>query len=380
MPTSPNMSIIYPDDHTDPDTWGLVLNTIFGTTIDQHNHTTGAGVPIPSAALQINADVAWSFAGTNFAITGLKTASFAEVAAATISGYSDALFVNSSDHNLYFRNNVGANVQITSGNTLNVSIVGGIGGDYSSVSALESYVDSTRTYMFQQEVVALARAWAGIQTGDIQLYEKASGISNNITLKSPHALGASYTLTLPGSLPIQAQPMQVSNSGVVTFSGTFSTTTQFIAQVFRNNVVDPINIPAAMADNGGNQRVLGSGVTGTSLATVAWELNSGNAVTFPIPYYPNGSIDAYSVQIDKKTSSGTTVHAQLFTLTSGGVETAQGSGSSDGNSADGNVSLTEGPTLGVTYPALGQAYIAVWATGTPTTDLVYNCVVSMRRA
>ena len=97
-----------------------------------------------------------------FSITGAKALTLAEQTTSAVAAYADAIFVNSADHNLYFRNAAGTNVQITSGSTLNVSIVGGIGGDYSSVSALLSYDDATKRYLLQQEVVTLVRPWAGL--------------------------------------------------------------------------------------------------------------------------------------------------------------------------------------------------------------------------
>ena len=54
-------------------------------------------------------------------------------ATTAVSGYASALFANSADNNLYWRNSGGTNVQLTAGNSLNVAgFVGGIGGDYAS--------------------------------------------------------------------------------------------------------------------------------------------------------------------------------------------------------------------------------------------------------
>ena len=211
--TTPNLGLTQPTDHGDNDVWGVELNNN-NTLIDQHNHTAGKGVQVPSAGVLINADLAWA----SNAATGLKLTSFAEITAAAAAAYTDAIYVRSTDHNLYFRNASGVDVQITNGNTINLTLVGGIVGDYTAAGAQVYYDDATRTYWFQQE--GAPRPWAGIRTGDIQLYEKAASIANNVTLKSPSALAASYTVTMPAALPATQKLLQMTAAGVLTPSNT----------------------------------------------------------------------------------------------------------------------------------------------------------------
>ena len=166
MTTLPNMNLVLPDEGGSADIWDVILDTLFAL-VDAHDHTTGKGVKVPSAALKINADVSWSFAGTNYAITDAKAIDFTPVTAASMASYSSALFANSSDsNNLYYRNSSGTNVQITAGATLNVSIVGGIGGDYSSIGALLDYDDATDTYRFRQQTSASVRQFAKLLHAD----------------------------------------------------------------------------------------------------------------------------------------------------------------------------------------------------------------------
>jgi len=213
------MGLQYPTVGGSTDVWGQALNVLlgqFGGGIENHNHSSGQGNPIPSSALAIDADVSW----TQHAITSMLALQFAEVAPSAVTGYSDALFVSSADHNLYFRNNSGTNVQVTSGNTLNISIVGGIGGDYSSVNALLSYNDASRNYWLQQE--GTPRPWAGLQTGDIQLFQKAASIANSVTLKSPNSLAASYTVTWPAAVPAAQAIVQIGTTGTLVASNTLA--------------------------------------------------------------------------------------------------------------------------------------------------------------
>lgn len=220
MPTTPNMGLALPTEDGSSGTWDTILNAALGATgdgIDGHDHTTGKGVQIPSAALGINADVSWA----GFSITNAKAFDFVPVAASSVALLSSALFVSSADNNLYFRNSLGTNVKIIDGSTLNISIVGGIGGDYSSIGALLDYDDASDSYRFRQEAVTGVRQYAKIRSGDLALfqYAAASGAAvptSAVTLKSPAALAAPYSVTFPAAVPAAATVMMMSASGDVT--------------------------------------------------------------------------------------------------------------------------------------------------------------------
>lgn len=364
MTTTPNMDLVLPVEGGSNDVWAVLLDAIFAL-IDAHDHTTGKGVKVPSNALNIIGDVAM---GTH-AFTGLSAVSFTEIAAASAAAYV-GLFINSSDHNLYFRNGAGTNVQLTSGNTINISIVGGIGGDYSSVNALLSYVDADLDYLLQQE--GSPRPWAGLRTGDIKLYQKAVGIANFIALVSPAALAASYTYTFPAALPASTALLLVSAAGVMTTPINPTLSGAISATDFKITGSKTIQMPASSADLNSNTRISGAqGMKGV-------QLNGGNAMTFPVPLHFFDQIIGYSVAVTKTTSAGTTIHAQLFTTDASGAETAQGVGSSNSANNPGTISLTEfGLTIGLATP--WQAYLAVWATGGGTADVVNAAQVSYNR-
>jgi hypothetical protein len=173
---------------------------------------------VPSAGIGINADLSFGA----FALTLAKAITFSPVAPASMTSYSNALYTSSTDNNLYFRNSTGTNVQVTSGSTLNISIVGGIGGDYASVSALFSYEDSTRRYLAQQQ--GSPRPWAGFATADIDLYQKAISISNKVTLKSPNALAASYNVIFPAAAAAgNASVLTIDSTGQMRNDGVLGT-------------------------------------------------------------------------------------------------------------------------------------------------------------
>lgn len=201
---------------------GLTLPTVGGSTgtwgtttndneelIDAHDHTTGKGVPIPTAGLDIDADL--TFAGN--AAINLKAAQM--TAQASAPALNRSIWVDTSG-DLYYRNAAGTSVQITSGGQLDVSSVGGIAGDYAAAGASLYYDDAADTYRFLS-AAPLPNVWSSVSAGDIDLYEKASGITNRVRLKSPAALAASYTVTLPAAVPAQARPVAVGTTGTLVF-------------------------------------------------------------------------------------------------------------------------------------------------------------------
>jgi hypothetical protein len=269
--TSPN-SLVFPTPGGTIDTWGVVLNAML-TLLDNADHTTGKGVPIPSAALGINGDVSWA----SYALTAAKTVSFVAVAPTALTPYVNAFFVSSVDSNLWFRNAAGTNVQLTAGAQLNLSAVGGIGGDYAAVAALFSYDDATKRYLAQQQ--GAPRPWAGFATGDIDLYQKAASITNKVTLKSPAALAASYALTFPAALPAAASIAQISAAGAVTASNVI---TGNITLSGTGHVLRGSRTITAAVSSGGAINIAGGGVTTPSVGRAGVGCPAGSTNAFPL--------------------------------------------------------------------------------------------------
>jgi len=231
--STPNMGMTLPVDHGSSGTWDTILDQVF-TVIDQHDHTTGKGVQIPTAALNVNAHLAMG----SFAVKDALAFDLGPTTPASVSSFSSALFANSSDsNNLYYRNSSGVNVQITSGSTLNVSIVGGIGGDYSSVSALLSFDDATDSYWLQQQ--GSPRPWARVRVGDVDIYETAASITNRVRVQSPSGLAASYAMTLPAALGSQTEPLSVSSAGVMSLGKHGTYTLQLHGSIFQPTAGTP---------------------------------------------------------------------------------------------------------------------------------------------
>jgi hypothetical protein len=380
MPTA-NLGLTLPVSHGSPDVWDAILEDVFGL-IDEHDHSPGKGVKVPSAGLNIDDDVPWNSGGTYYALTGVKALDFQPGDPDDVTGYAGALFVSEDDNELYWRTTGGTNVQITDGATLNIAAFsGGIGGDYSVVTALLDYDDATDTYRFRQELSASVRQYAKIGVADIILREydaagDATVPTHAITIKSPDALAAAYSLTLPTGVPANQSLVQMSSAGELSASNT--TTQPIEALDFYHSGTHQLLIPATMAvdPNGVHTRQLTA-----SGAAVTWRLGaSAEKITFPVPLKAGDVIEDFTVYILKNTNNTNTVRAQLyrFDINLGEAQVAIGSNNANApativaiNSAAANLELTEEI----------MAYIIVYSDAgvTPAADDILYAVVNYHR-
>ncbi len=220
MTTTAYMLIVLPDVSGSIDTWGTELNTALQAIIDPHDHTTGKGKQVPTAGIGINADLTMG----NYRLTSVGGLSMQNRGALLTSGACE-FFAYGGD--AYFRSNGGVNVKITNGGALNMTTVGGIAGDYTSVSAEVAFVDAQDGYTFKQQVGAAVRQYAKMDCADVRLYEfkahpAAAPPTNFVSLKSPAALAASYQVTLPAAVPAATLPVQMSAAGVLSVGGSIA--------------------------------------------------------------------------------------------------------------------------------------------------------------
>ncbi len=176
--------------------------------VDSHDHTSGKGVPIPSAGLNINADLTFNA----FNAISLRATRFQSQSAplTTPSDINQLYVVNG---NLFYNNQLGQSIQLTIGAALDATTIGGIGGDYGTSTALEFYTTSTRTFTFWSNT----NVPANLDAASVTIREIAVS-PNGITLSSPSALAANYTITLPTGLPASTSALVVSPTGAASFS------------------------------------------------------------------------------------------------------------------------------------------------------------------
>jgi hypothetical protein len=209
------MALTVPVLNGEPGTWDTSINASLAR-IDLHDHSSGLGVPIPSDGILIDADL--TFGG--YALTNVKAVKFTAQAAAGMTSYAGSIFLG-TDNEFYLRKPNGTNVQATNGSSLNISLVGGIAGDYAGAAASLYYDDANETYRFL-EAAPSPNDWSRVAVGDVDLYEHASGITNRVRLSSPAALAASYVVTWPAAVPGSTLPVQMAVDGTLSLSTTFT--------------------------------------------------------------------------------------------------------------------------------------------------------------
>lgn len=212
MPTLPNMSLVTPALNGDSGTWDDKINAAFAL-VDAHDHTSGKGPRITSAAINITSP-GLGFGG--FAITAAGQVAFTAVA--PLAAGSKALFVSSADDELYWRTSGGTNVQLTDGNSINTSLVGGIVGDYATVGAAVAYDDANDLYTFKQQ----SGTWARVSCGGVRLHEFNTTESVYVALIAPTALAASYSVAFASALPFGTVLVQIDINGNLIYSNTIA--------------------------------------------------------------------------------------------------------------------------------------------------------------
>ena len=183
MPTTTNMEMVLPTVGVTVDpTWASNLNDALTNKVDLHNHTTGLGVQVPTAGLNINADLSFQ---SNDA-TNLRSLSLNNNVATLPSG--DVRAVYASGGNLYYNNNSGVAVQITDGASLdtgslalNVWALQELAGNL-TILAADSYV-FINTSTAAARVITLPAA-SGVTAGRYFIIKDktGSGNTNNITI------------------------------------------------------------------------------------------------------------------------------------------------------------------------------------------------------
>jgi len=93
--------------------WASNLNDALTNKVDLHDHTSGLGVQVPTAGLNINADLSLQ----SNDLTEIRSLSLNNNVSTLPSGDVRALYA--SGGNLYYNNNSGTAIQITTGSSLN---------------------------------------------------------------------------------------------------------------------------------------------------------------------------------------------------------------------------------------------------------------------
>lgn len=201
--TTPNMGLEPPIVGTTPGPdWASDLNDCFDI-VDVHDHSPGNGVRVPSAGININADI--PFGGYN--AYNFRTVRFSTTAVTP--GVSDVACLYQSGGELIYRDALGQAVTMT-----NNGSVAGATGSISGLTApaTASFNSGTGYFSFLKDTSKPGK----LSISDISISEFNNATANVVTVKSAASLAASYSLTLPASLTASDAPLSISSTGVVT--------------------------------------------------------------------------------------------------------------------------------------------------------------------
>lgn len=256
--TTPNMNLTLPVVSTTPGPqWANQINADLAL-VDAHNHTSGFGARIPTAALNINADLLFN----NYSAAQLYSTQFNDLGVASPSIIA-GLYVKSGD--LYYNNGSAVPVRLTNGSSI-VGAGGTIGGLPSAIwpTASVNFVDGTASYVFQQ---ATNQA-AAMDVGPVTV-RKTTTSSAGVTIK-PSTSTTSYDLTLPSAVPAAQSMLSIATTGVVTNATPDSTITVTSSQIK----------VAALGIQTGN--IANGAVTGAKMASVNSAVSS-SCGTYSVP-------------------------------------------------------------------------------------------------
>lgn len=285
--------------------------------IDNHNHTPGNGVPVPTAGININADLSFN----SYNATLLRSTRFA-IQSLVLSTAFDVACLYSVSGNLYYNNGIGQPIQLTVGAALNAASIGGIGGDYSTSTASVFYTSLDTTFTFW----SAPNTSASIDGGPLTIRNKTSG-SFGVTLNANATLSSNFGLTFFPSLPVSTKILTVDASGNI---GDVYDVDNSTLQIVSNTIqVAPMGITATqianstitsaqIAPGGVSQANLASRSTGGTVGAGGVGVsNSTVNFTTSSPTYTNvldGSSVAISVTI---TTTGRPVMLMLQSMAGG---------------------------------------------------------------
>lgn len=226
------------------------------TLLDRHDHSSGSGVQVTPAGLNINSDL--SFQGSN--LTLVRSVNF-QVQPAALSGAADVGCMYEVGDDLYYNDGSGNQIRITQGGAV-AGTPGSIANLVSPASA--TYVSAASIFVFQSD----ANTAANLDIRSLKL-RNSTASSNALTLSPPAAMGANYSLTLP-SVPGTLQVVNLDasgNMGTISYDG--------VGQAMSATGADAIG--ASMSSTGANAVGVAMGATGANAVAAARTRTTGSS-------------------------------------------------------------------------------------------------------
>lgn len=200
---SPNMGLPVPVVDLDPGPdWATNINACLAV-IDSHNHTTGQGVPITPAAININSDLTM----VNNNLTNARSIRFFPQGVA-LNQPSDLGALYELGVDLFYIDGAGNNVRLTQG--------GAPAGATGTITGLPSGTASAsfaaNTFTFQ----SATNTPAFLAVGPVIIAQPVVN-GKSVTISPAVAQAANYNLTLPAALPLSQSALSTDTSGNQSF-------------------------------------------------------------------------------------------------------------------------------------------------------------------
>lgn len=284
MPNDMNLTL--PTVSTTPGPlWATEINAALNT-ISDHNHTFGNGAPIPSAALDINADL--SFAGNR--ATNLGGSLYTNLSATPT--FTNGVYCRSG--NLYFRDGAGNEIPITSGGNV-VGSAGTITG-MNGTTATATYDLGSATFIFTQNT----NQAASLDVGPITV-RRTTVSSDGVTI-TPASGTTNWTLTLPSDVPAANSFVTATTGGAL---GYVSQTGGITGSMIGTTTVTGSNLASATVTNDKLAPIsVGSTTTGSGSTTSSTFTQLGNTSTITTVGRSGTSTIAYVLQSLDATTLG----------------------------------------------------------------------------
>lgn len=284
MPNDMNLTL--PTVSTTPGPlWATEINTALNT-ISDHNHTFGNGALIPSAALDINADL--SFAGNR--ATNLGGSLYTNLTATPT--FTNGVYCRSG--NLYFRDGAGNEIPITSGGNV-VGSAGTITG-MSGTTAAATYDVGSGAFIFTQNT----NQAASFDVGPITV-RRTTASSDGVTI-TPASGTTNWTLTLPSDVPAANSFVTATTGGAL---GYVSQTGGITGGMIAGTTITGSNIASATITNNKLAALnTGPSASGSGSTSSASFTQIGNTATITTVGRGSSSTIAYVLQSINGTNLG----------------------------------------------------------------------------
>jgi hypothetical protein len=167
------------------------------------------------ADMDVNADLSFLSGLTNYGAVDLKYAQLTlqDETAVTAAAYPMTVFAGSNDGELYYNDNAGRQVQLTTDGSVNVSTSGGITGSGYGSTGVELRWDSGDNE-YELRSGAGTSDYAALRLDDLYL---SDGSTNFVRITVP-SISADYVITLPTATPASTSLVQMASDGTLSTS------------------------------------------------------------------------------------------------------------------------------------------------------------------